>query len=107
MDYLRGFPGAALCIAWPDQGALAGQERRLMRTSLPRFIVTCLLLVSTALLLRARGSNEVFPHRSALGVFPREINGLIGTDVAIEKDALEKLGPGDFLLRVYTDQKQS
>lgn len=78
-----------------------------MRGSLPRFIVACLLLVSTAILLRARGTNEVFPPRSPLEAFPREINGLIGTDVPIEKDALEKLGPGDFLLRVYTDEHET
>ncbi len=78
-----------------------------MRSSLSRFIVACLLLVSTALLLRARGSNEVFASRSPLEAFPKQINGLTGTDVPIEKDALEKLGPGDFLLRVYTDEKET
>ncbi|HVN19326.1 MAG TPA: EpsI family protein [Dongiaceae bacterium] len=78
-----------------------------MRSSLSRFILASFLLVSTTLLLRARGSNEVFPARLPLQSFPTEINGLHGTDVPIDKDALEKLGPGDFLVRVYTDERET
>ena len=74
-----------------------------MRSSLPRFLLAVVVLVSTALLLRARTSGEIFPPRSSLAHFPEQVNDWSGTDVPIEKEALQMLGPGDFLLRVYAN----
>jgi EpsI family protein len=78
-----------------------------MRKSLFRFLLAALLLIATALLLRARSTSEVFPSRTLLESFPRELNGRSGTDVPIEKQTLEMLGPGDFLVRVYTSANES
>ncbi len=73
-----------------------------MRSSLPRFLLASLLLVATALLLRARTSHEVFAPRTSLQSFPQQVGDWSGTDVPIEKEVLQMLGPGDFLLRVYS-----
>jgi len=78
-----------------------------MRGSLPGFVVAAFLLIATALLLRARTTSEVFPSRIRLESFPTEVNGRSGTDVPIEKETLEMLGPGDFLVRVYTRPDES
>jgi EpsI family protein len=61
------------------------------------------LIATTAILLRARTRNEVFPRRLPLKSFPAQLGPWTGTDVAIDKDVLQVLGPGDFLLRVYTN----
>jgi EpsI family protein len=39
--------------------------------------------------------------------FPQQVGSWEGTDVAIDEEALQVLGPGDFLLRVYEDQQTS
>ena len=74
-----------------------------MRSSTPRFLAAALLIVAAALFLHARTSNEVFPARLPLKQFPAQLGVWAGTDVAIDKEVLEVLGPGDFLLRVYQD----
>jgi EpsI family protein len=66
-----------------------------------RFILAAALMASAAIFLQARGRNEIFPPRLALQSFPTQLSNWTGTDIAIEKDVLEVLGPGDFLLRVY------
>ena len=86
-----------------------------MTRSTPRFIAAALLVASAALLLQARTSSEVFPPRQPLKEFPTQLGtaelgtGLVetwkGTDVPLDPDVLDKLGPGDFLLRVYQDQE--
>ena len=74
-----------------------------MKKSLARFIFAALLITTTAIFLRARTRNEVFPPRLPLNSFPDQLGPWTGTDVAIDKEALQVLGPGDFLLRVYTN----
>lgn len=74
-----------------------------MRGSLARFAIAALLIATTAIFLRARTRNEVFPSRLPLKSFPAQLGPWTGTDVAIDKDVLQVLGPGDFLLRVYTN----
>ena len=59
------------------------------------------LLVAAALVLHARNSAEVIPDRPPLGSFPRSLEGWTSIDIPIDKDVLEILGPGDFLLRDY------
>ncbi len=66
-----------------------------------RFAVVAGLIAATAFLLQARGRNEVIAPRQSLASFPGELGGWTGTDVPIPQDALEVLGQGDFLLRVY------
>ena len=69
-----------------------------------RFLVSLALLAGTALLLRARNSAEVVPLRSPLSSFPRTLGPWTsGTDIALAQDVREVLGPGDFLLRPYSN----
>jgi EpsI family protein len=79
-----------------------------VRTSpTPRFIVAALLIAGAAILMQARARSEVFPPRLPLKQFPAQLGGWSGTDVAIDKNVLEILGPGDFLLRIYQNQQKS
>lgn len=77
-----------------------------MNRSTPRFIVASLLIAAAAILLQARTSSEVFPPRLPLSEFPEQLGSWIGTDVPIDKDILDILGPGDFLLREYQNQEK-
>ena len=72
-----------------------------MMASSLRFILAAALIASAAIFLQARGRNEIFPPRLPLQSFPTQLSNWTGTDIAIQKDVLEVLGPGDFLLRVY------
>jgi EpsI family protein len=74
-----------------------------MTRSLARFLSAALLLLTSAMFLRAHTRGEVFPPRMALQSFPQQVGNWTGTDVAIEKDVLQVLGPGDFLSRLYAD----
>ncbi len=73
-------------------------------TSSVRFILAVVLIAATAIFLQARGRNEVFPSRLPLKSFPLQLDEWTGTDVPMEKDVLDVLGPGDFLLRIYQNQ---
>ncbi len=70
-----------------------------------RFAVVALALASTAVFLQARGRNDVLPTRTVLVSFPAELGGWEGADTPIPQEILKKLGPGEFLQRVYRDQK--
>jgi EpsI family protein len=78
-----------------------------VRNSTLRFVLAAALIAAAAILLQARARSEVFPPRLSLKQFPAELGGWSGTDVAIDKDVLEILGPGDFLLRVYQNQQKT
>lgn len=67
----------------------------------PRFWTVVLLLAATALLLAARGSNEIIPARDPLARFPATIAGMTGRDEEIDQETLDVLGAGDFLSRIY------
>lgn len=69
-----------------------------------RFLLVVLLLSATALFLQGRTGKEVIAPRQLLAEFPHELGPWSGNDVSIPRDALEVLGPGDFLLRVYRNQ---
>jgi EpsI family protein len=69
-----------------------------------RFLTAALLIALTAILLQARGRNEVFPQRPSLHSFPEQLGVWTGVDRPIDKESLEILGPGDFLLRDYLPQ---
>lgn len=69
-----------------------------------RFLVSVALLAATALFLRARNSAEIVPLRSPLSSFPRTLGPWTSsTDIALEREVRDVLGPGDFLLRPYND----
>ena len=78
-----------------------------MKNSTLRFILATLLIAGAAVLLQARARSEVFPPRLPLKQFPAQFGGWNGTDVAIDKDVLEVLGPGDFLVRIYQNQQKT
>jgi len=77
-----------------------------MNSPSARFVVTAVLIAAAAIFLHAHSGNEVFPFRLPLRSFPIQVGDWQGTDVAIDKDVLAVLGPGDFLLRVYQDQRE-
>jgi len=66
-----------------------------------RFLVTVIVLGGTALLLHARNNAEIIPARAPLSSFPKTLGAWTSTDIAMTKDVLDVLGPGDFLLRDY------
>lgn len=78
-----------------------------MKGSLARFFFAALLIIGTAVFLRARVRGEIFPPRLTLGSFPHQLGAWTGTDITIDRDTLQVLGPGDFLLRVYNNPQQS
>lgn len=77
-----------------------------MKNSPARFILAALLIGCTAIFLQARNRQETFPPRTPLGSFPAQIGAWTGTDETIDKDALEVLGNGEFLLRLYQNHEQ-
>ena len=78
-----------------------------MRSSMPRFLCASVLIVVTAVFLRAHSHGEVFPPRQPLQSFPQQLGDWTGTDVAMDKDTLQVLGPGDFLLRIYNSEDRN
>jgi EpsI family protein len=76
-------------------------------SSTPRFIVAALLIAGAGILLQARARSEVFPQRLPLKQFPQQLNGWTGSDVPIDQDVLNILGPGDFLLRIYQNPQKA
>ena len=72
-----------------------------------RFVVAALLIAGAGILLQARARSEVFPPRLPLKQFPQQFNGWTGTDVPIDQDVLNILGPGDFLLRIYQNPQKA
>jgi EpsI family protein len=66
-----------------------------------RFAIVVVLLGGTVLLLHARNNAEIIPAREALKSFPHDIQGWTSEDIPLQKEVLDVLGPGDFLLRDY------
>jgi len=77
-----------------------------MNSSIVRFALAVVLIGSAAWFLQAHTRSETFPPRLALQSFPQQLGDLSSYDVPMDQDVLATLGPGDFLLRVYQDQKQ-
>jgi EpsI family protein len=78
-----------------------------VRSSSPRFIVAALLIALAAIFLQTRARSEVFPPRLPLAQFPKQLGVWTGVDVPIDKEVLDVLGPGDFLLRLYKNQDKA
>jgi EpsI family protein len=72
-----------------------------MKPSTLPFILAASLIAAAAAFLQARDRVEVFPPRSLLESFPLQLGQWSGVDDAIDKEVLDILGPGDFLLRDY------
>jgi len=72
-----------------------------------RFAAAAMLMLFAAIFLQARQRAEVFPSRASLGSFPQQLGNWSGVDVPLDIDTLKVLGPGDFLLRSYTDDKDA
>ncbi|MGD0735526.1 MAG: exosortase C-terminal domain/associated protein EpsI [Terracidiphilus sp.] len=72
----------------------------------PRYWTVALLLVATLLLLHSRGDSDLIPASEPLSQVPRAIEGWSGNDVPIDQEALDVLGAGDFLSRLYTRDGQ-
>jgi len=68
-----------------------------------RFVLAVGLIALTAILLQARGRTEIIPSRTPLSSFPVQLGNWTGTDIPLDKDTLEVLGAGDFLVRGYQD----
>jgi len=65
------------------------------------------MITAAAIFLHARARSEVFPPRLALSQFPTQFGGWSGTDIPIEKEVLDILGAGDFLLRIYQNPEKT
>jgi EpsI family protein len=72
-----------------------------------RFVITAALLAATAIVLQARGRNEILPAREPLDSLPYQLGDWTGATVPMQKDVLEILGPGDFLQRFYENTRVS
>jgi EpsI family protein len=66
-----------------------------------QFLAAAALLLLTAVLLQSRGYHEVVPQAAPLRSFPSQLGPWAGSDLPIEQDVLDRLGPGSFLLRRY------
>jgi EpsI family protein len=58
-------------------------------------------MLATALALQAHSRSEYFPPRADLASLPSQIDGWSGTDEVLDRQTLDILGPGEFLLRDY------
>lgn len=67
-----------------------------------RFWTVALLLAGSVLLLHARGDSDVIPASTPLSQVSRVIDGWTGSDLPIDQETRNVLGPGDFLSRMYT-----
>lgn len=68
-----------------------------------RCLLAATLIALTAALLHARGSVEVIVPSPPLSLFPSQLHQWAGTDIQMDKATLDVLGPGDFVIRSYTD----
>lgn len=67
-----------------------------------RFVVIATMLSGTAILLHGRNSFEKIAASEPLSNIPYTMAGRTGIDQPIDAGALEVLGPGDFLSRLYS-----
>ncbi len=63
-------------------------------------VIIC--LSATLLMIQARGDVDQVPPSAPLEQVPTELAGRTSQDVPISSEALEILGKGEFLNRVYT-----
>jgi EpsI family protein len=68
-----------------------------------RFFPAAALIAVTAIVLQARGRNEIIPHGLPLLSFPSQLANWTSNDVVLDQATLDVLGAGDFQERVYED----
>jgi EpsI family protein len=71
----------------------------------PRFLLAAILIAATASVVGA-WHGDVIPPRPTMQEFPRQLGAWTGVDRPMDADVLEKLGPGDFLLRDYINTEK-
>jgi EpsI family protein len=96
---------------WPETVSLADRVQNLHRPARNQssraaiatstFIVAVLLIATVAVFLQFRARAEIFPPRPPLHTFPQQLDPWSGSDIPIDPDTLEVLGPGEFLHRAY------
>lgn len=74
-----------------------------MKASSLRFVAAAVLMVATALVLQAHSRSEVFPPRQPLSSLPLHFGEWAGQEFSLDRQTLEILGQGEFLLRDYED----
>src|SRR6204780_2189767 len=100
MAHVRGIAGHALFCAPCAAYFLATERIGMIKPSANgRFLLATACLVLTAILLQVRGHSEIFPPRLPLNSFPLQFGPWTGVDRPIDKDGLDVLGPGEFLVR--------
>jgi len=102
---------ALIRLLWPDRGADPGPIYAAQPASIYslavvgspalRFLLAVLLIASTAVFLQARSHGEVLPSPPALQSFPQQLGAWSATDLVIDQETRDVLGPGDFLSRIY------
>ena len=68
-----------------------------------RFFPAAALIAVTAIVLQARGRNEIIPHGLPLLSFPSQLANWTSNYVVLDQATLDVLGAGDFQERVYED----
>lgn len=71
----------------------------------PQFWVVAVLLLSSLILVYARGDSDEAPESAPLNQLPTALQNWRGTEIPISATTLEVLGRGDFLNRVYTQAR--
>jgi exosortase D (VPLPA-CTERM-specific) len=72
-----------------------------MKSSSLRFGIVAVPMLVTAISLQAHSHSEFFPPRAPLSSLPSQIDGWKATDIPLDQQTLEILGPGEFLIRDY------
>jgi EpsI family protein len=70
-----------------------------------RVALVAILLIATAVVLQARGRIEFQPKASDLQTLPMSLGEWRGTNLPIDPEVLETLGSGNYLSRLYTNEK--
>lgn len=71
-----------------------------------RFWIAVALLAGTAFLLHTRPGADRNPPSEPLSMFPMRVDGWTGTDQQIDQETRDVLGAGDFMSRVYSQDRQ-
>ena len=71
------------------------------------FAVVACMLVLTGGLLHKHGKTDMIPSSRPLADFPVGIGGWTGKDVSIPQEALDVLGAGDFMSRIYSEPQEA
>ncbi len=71
-----------------------------------RFLTATALMIVFAAGLQLHSQDEAVPPHQPLSSLPAQIDAWAGTDLTLDSETLEVLGPGEFLARTYEDTTQ-